>query len=647
MRGVAVCFVLAGCSTAAEPGGGGGANSIPWLPPPMKLEPQGCGEIDPLRIQHVEGTAYLLSFFAIGGDTEDSPTRSTVTLYEDGKPLGPAHASDADVAMLGGGHYRHADHMLRFSTSDGTDPRTNGRTYSYSVTEGSCPAAICGRIDATSAAHDSGHNFILVRSFGFRGDTNELPSASSLTLFENEQELGPPHSLHDDIRASGGGRFSHWGNSIYFSSSDGSDPRNNARDYLFGGPCRRLVPVEVVKVADHTPAYSTFQSHNQKLAENEHGIFMTYLHEAYANGLDPAYGDTFLWKLVRSTDMGESFTTVFEDMRVTKAPAVETDEEGNVYVMATDLSPAGYTPTSGAALFYRFSPASGFADPATAVIPGGAAGKFALEYDAVRQSLYYFTYAGTGINFYVLDKAGNVLSQRQLVQNGPVGQLQYPHLTMDGARLFAAWTTVKEGVYLYWDIHFAISDDGGASWHKADGTPVATPILADDSGPADAFVLPDELGVHNWLSNMSAEGGFLHFMYESQLASTRQHYLRYDLGRGTLDINVYPDWRGELLSIKNLDGFFAAPRDSQGGLLYAVSSDQGVGGRSIVVLASDDHGATWFDYGKSPSFASLYAIGGAPAVTSSGLVIGSFTNVVDPNAPMNGSETWFLRVPAQ
>lgn len=62
-------------------------------------------------------------------------------------------------------------------------------------------------------------------------DTNERPDGSWLTVFEDGRPLGPAHSLHSDIRAKGGGRFSHWGQSLLFSSSDGSDPRLNGRAY--------------------------------------------------------------------------------------------------------------------------------------------------------------------------------------------------------------------------------------------------------------------------------------------------------------------------------------------------------------------------------------------------------------------------------
>ena len=54
---------------------------------------------------------------------------------------------------------------------------------------------------------------------------------SALRLFEDGVEIGPSHSSHAEIRRFGGGRFSHWGKDIYFSSSDGSPPESNGRTY--------------------------------------------------------------------------------------------------------------------------------------------------------------------------------------------------------------------------------------------------------------------------------------------------------------------------------------------------------------------------------------------------------------------------------
>jgi hypothetical protein len=70
--------------------------------------------------------------FSTDADTADNTERSSIVIYEDGKPLGPAHSTHADVGNIGRGrfsHWRFNYPMFLFSSSDNTDPRTNGRTY--------------------------------------------------------------------------------------------------------------------------------------------------------------------------------------------------------------------------------------------------------------------------------------------------------------------------------------------------------------------------------------------------------------------------------------------------------------------------------------------------------------------------------------
>jgi 2-polyprenyl-3-methyl-5-hydroxy-6-metoxy-1,4-benzoquinol methylase len=67
-------------------------------------------------------------------------------------------------------------------------------------------------------------------------DDEDHPAASVIRLHEDGLQLGPPHASHDEIRRSGGGRYSHWKGSLYFSSSDGSDPRVNGRRYEVRAP---------------------------------------------------------------------------------------------------------------------------------------------------------------------------------------------------------------------------------------------------------------------------------------------------------------------------------------------------------------------------------------------------------------------------
>lgn len=55
-------------------------------------------------------------------------------------------------------------------------------------------------------------------------DNAQPPNQSPVYVFEKGLQLPFPHSLHDDIAREGGGRFSHWGRYVYFSTLSGMDP---------------------------------------------------------------------------------------------------------------------------------------------------------------------------------------------------------------------------------------------------------------------------------------------------------------------------------------------------------------------------------------------------------------------------------------
>jgi hypothetical protein len=61
----------------------------------------------------------------------DAEARSRLVLLEDGKPIGPGHAAHHDIREHGGGRYSHWAGHVYFSTPDGSDPRSNGRVYSF------------------------------------------------------------------------------------------------------------------------------------------------------------------------------------------------------------------------------------------------------------------------------------------------------------------------------------------------------------------------------------------------------------------------------------------------------------------------------------------------------------------------------------
>lgn len=62
-------------------------------------------------------------------------------------------------------------------------------------------------------------------------DGPDHPERSPLVVFENRLPLNSAHALHEDVRMLGHGRYSHWNNSLIFSTSDNSNPNLNGRVY--------------------------------------------------------------------------------------------------------------------------------------------------------------------------------------------------------------------------------------------------------------------------------------------------------------------------------------------------------------------------------------------------------------------------------
>jgi hypothetical protein len=76
--------------------------------------------------------------------------------------------------------------------------------------------------------HDDRHCWIATVPHELLSDKE---GASRLVVCEDDRPLGPAHCGHEDIRERGGGRFSHWGAQMYFSTRDNSDPLTNGRRY--------------------------------------------------------------------------------------------------------------------------------------------------------------------------------------------------------------------------------------------------------------------------------------------------------------------------------------------------------------------------------------------------------------------------------
>jgi 2-polyprenyl-3-methyl-5-hydroxy-6-metoxy-1,4-benzoquinol methylase len=84
---------------------------------------------------HSGGYGFMAKLPELADRADDGahPKRSTLMLYEDGKPLGLAHAIHDVIRNRGQGRFSHWQDWLVFSASDNTDPNLNGHTYTYCV----------------------------------------------------------------------------------------------------------------------------------------------------------------------------------------------------------------------------------------------------------------------------------------------------------------------------------------------------------------------------------------------------------------------------------------------------------------------------------------------------------------------------------
>jgi pectate lyase len=102
-----------------------------------------------------------------------------------------------------------------------------------------------GKLSLSGVKSEGGYAYKIGQSIS-GGDSESAKTQSILRLFENGVEIGPAHSVHDDIRNVGKGKFSHWGSTVIFSASDNTDPRTNGRSYTYvmGGTSAALPPAD-------------------------------------------------------------------------------------------------------------------------------------------------------------------------------------------------------------------------------------------------------------------------------------------------------------------------------------------------------------------------------------------------------------------
>ncbi len=86
--------------------------------------------------------------------------------------------------------------------------------------------------------HESGHCYVVEIPEKYVENAGE--SLKDAELLEDGVALAVANAVHDEIRRTGLGRYSVWGRTLYFSTSDNSDPSDNGRSYELSLPVGRI-----------------------------------------------------------------------------------------------------------------------------------------------------------------------------------------------------------------------------------------------------------------------------------------------------------------------------------------------------------------------------------------------------------------------
>lgn len=99
----------------------------------LRISSFDVSQIVPLKKNYTRelGFAWQISLneYASDADNLDNPYRSKLVLLENGNPLWQRHIIHDEIRKIGKGRYSHWGNNLIFSTTDNSDPTTNGRTY--------------------------------------------------------------------------------------------------------------------------------------------------------------------------------------------------------------------------------------------------------------------------------------------------------------------------------------------------------------------------------------------------------------------------------------------------------------------------------------------------------------------------------------
>ena len=264
---------------------------------------------------------------SVSANAADNVTIAGVQFRLDGANVGPEIHSPPYAMSWNSTSVPNGVHTI---TAVARDPTGNlGTSPPVDVTVSNVASCSTQTILATSAAvSDSGFAYMVSKAFGTPADNNSNPTGSLLRLIEDGVELGPAHSLHDDVRTSGHGRFSHWSGvgganeAVRFSASDNSDPRTNGRTYTY---CVSIPDTTAPVVSIVLPANGTSVTGSTAVSANATdnvGVIGVQfkLDGADLGGENLAYPFTASWNTETAANGTHQLGAVARDAAATRRP---------------------------------------------------------------------------------------------------------------------------------------------------------------------------------------------------------------------------------------------------------------------------------------------------------------------------------------
>lgn len=332
---------------------------------------------------------------------------------------------------------------------------------------------------------------------------------------------------------------------------------------------------------------SLFHPTTQKVVRTAAGKrFVVFLSSDTGGNHDPSF-----WQLWRSDDDGSSWSKMWDsqakgDTSYGVSPAIEIDENENLYLIANDYPRAGET-FSGLKM-YKFLASNNYSTtgvtPTTISSGGTSSGKWSAFLDQGRKWIWVALWAqgSAQSNLFAFDYAGTQQFSKQMFKvftkkwtptsvgiTDKHGEPAYPAVWVGAnGTIYLAWTSMAcEGgdftnaALSYYDVRMVYSTDGGSTWiGPTNGVSGAVstrtlPLAGDDSGTTAETAFPivklsdqtefipasdPNYGFNSGnkfnmsrLMHMVANNGAVHFYYESESGDVRvnQHhvYARFDM----------------------------------------------------------------------------------------------------------------------